>query len=284
MDYFDRILKLIDFLPPFPAVVTKALALMKDPDVDLNEIAEVIKFDESISANLLRLCNSSYVGLKRPMLNVRDAVMYLGINRVNKMLLITGARSYYLKQKPGYEAKAGELWSHSLATSFISTRLEPFFPSVDSDTVFITSLLHDVGKIVLSEFVENEHELICETIDRELITFFEAESKVIGYDHADIGYRILKLWRFPDDVSEAVKNHHAPVKNDDPPLTNIVRLSDILARKIGYGREFVTFEQRRYVDLCNRTGISPEMLDSISGEMIGEIKRIEAEYGYAEVC
>ena len=254
---------------------------MKDPDVELKEIAEVIKYDESISANLLRLCNSSYVGLKRPILNVRDAVTFLGINHLNKMLIITGARSYFQKQNSVYEARAGELWSHSLATSLISTRIASFFTGVDSDAIFITSLLHDVGKIVLSEFVENEHELIRETIDWEMITSIEAECKIIGYDHADIGYRILKLWRFPDDISEAVRIHHAPLQNDDPPLSNIVRLSDILARKIGYGREFVNFEERRYLDICSQTGISAEMLDSIADGMIDEIKRVEAEFGYA---
>ncbi|MHB9028610.1 MAG: HDOD domain-containing protein [Candidatus Latescibacterota bacterium] len=280
MKHFDRILKSIDYLPPFPVVVTKSIALMRNPDVSMDEIAEVIKFDQSITANLLRFCNSSYVGLRRPIINVRDAVIFLGINHLKNMLIITGARSYFQMQKPGYYLRAGGLWSHSLAASLLSTRFGPLFPKSDADAVFIAALLHDVGKIVLNEFVEHEYKRIQETIEREQITFFEAERKILGFDHADIGFRILLLWEFPKEVADAVRIHHDPLKPDDTALADIVKFSNILTRIMGSGVAADRFEKQQFVDLCQRNGINPEMFDSSSTEMIEEIKRVESEFGY----
>jgi putative nucleotidyltransferase with HDIG domain len=281
MKYLDRILKSIDYLPPFPVVVTKAIALMRDPDVRIDEIAEIIKFDQSITANLLRFCNSSYVGLQRPIINVRDAVIFLGINHLKNMLIITGARSYYQMQKPGYYMRAGELWTHSLAASLLSTRFGPLFPKSDADAVFIGSLLHDVGKIVLNEFVENEYKRIQEAIEQEQITFYEAERKIFGFNHADIGYKILLLWEFPKEVAEAVKIHHDTLSPDDTPMVDIVKFSNILANKMGYGKSVDDSEQQGFVALCQRNGINPEMFESSFDDINEEIKRVEGQFGYA---
>jgi putative nucleotidyltransferase with HDIG domain len=281
MKYLDRILRSIDYLPPFPVAVARALTLMKDSDVTIDSIADVIKHDQSTASNLLRLCNSSYVGLRRPISNVRDAVVFVGMNHLRRILIITGTHPYFQSYKPGYEARTGELWSHSLAVSLLSSRIERLIPGADSDYVFIASLLHDIGKLVLSEFVTEEYEQIRQMIESEHITFLEAERRVIGTDHADIGSRILTLWRFPEEIVEAVGAHHEPVKPDDPSLTDIVKLSDIMAITMGYGTAVDGLAYNGFAEICRRHGISQGMLDSLSEASIEELTRVESEFGFS---
>lgn len=73
-----RILKSIKTLPPFPVTIQKVMALAGDPDSSLTELAAVIRLDQAITANILRICNSAYFGLRRPVDNVNDAIMHMG--------------------------------------------------------------------------------------------------------------------------------------------------------------------------------------------------------------
>lgn len=278
----ERILKHIDYLPPFPVTVAKALSLLREPKVTVDEITDVIKFDQAIASNLLRLCNSSYVGLRRPITNVREAVVFLGLSHLRRMLMLTGTRPYFETRRPGYEARTGELWSHSLAVSVISSRLETFIPGAEPDDVFIASLLHDVGKLVLSEFVEEEYKGITEIMGKTGETFLEAERKTIGTDHAEIGARVLELWRFPENVVRAVHRHHMPMEENDLPLDNIVRLSDMLAITMGYGTAVDGLAYNGYAGICRIYGIHRNTLDSVTGNSLDELKKIESAFGFAK--
>lgn len=281
MNYMDRILHRIDYLPPFPVTIARALTLLRDPDVTTDEITDVIKFDQSIATNLLRLCNSSYVGLRRQLSSVREAVVFLGLSHLRKMLIMTGTRPYFESRRPGYEARTGELWSHALAVSIISARIEGYIRGADSDSVFIAALLHDVGKLVLSEFVEEEYERITDVMQSEGVSFLEAERKTIGSDHAEIGGRILDLWRFPVEVVQAVSRHHTQVEESDTALDNIVRLSDMIAIIMGYGTSVDGLAYRGCAEICLHYGIRREMLDSITESAFDEMKQVESGFGFS---
>ena len=280
MNYVDRIIKTISYLPPFPATVAKALMILRDPAADIDEVAEVIKFDQSIASNLLRLCNSSYVGLRRPITSVREAVVFVGMNHLKRILVMTGTKPYFDKKRPGYETAAGELWKHSLATTIVASKFEAFIPGAESDAVFISALLHDIGKLVLSEFVVSEHARILTTVNEQKISFLEAERRVFGVDHAEVGSRVLSFWRFPDDIVGTVGSHHAPLKDDDTPMLDIIRLADIVAITMGYGTTVDGLAYRGFSDICHRRSISRDTIDSVTSSTIEELKRVESSFGF----
>jgi putative nucleotidyltransferase with HDIG domain len=280
MNHIDRILRSVDYLPPFPVVVTKAFNLMRDPDVSLNEIAELISTDQAIVANLLRFCNCSFIALQKPIKTVRDAVVFVGLNHLRKMLMVTGARTFYKAYHQGFEMRAAELWHHSLAASLLSSRLEKACPGADPDFAFIAALLHDVGKIVLHEFFENEQERMHVMIEFEHCTPIQAEERVLGIDHAQIGFRILSLWQFPEDILEAISIHHKPGRSADSPLANIVRLANSMANIMGYGNDADGLERERCEDVCRMCGFDTGMIDSISTEIREELDRVVSEFGF----
>lgn len=281
MNFVDRILKQIDYLPPFPVTVARALHLLKDPDTSADEIAEVIRFDQSIATNLLRFCNSSYVGLRRPITNIREAVIFIGTKHLRRILMITGARPYFEARRPGYEDRVGELWRHVLAVSILSEHLTGMVSGADRDSVFLASLLHDIGKLVMSEFVEREYVKIAETVEDRQDSFLDAERKILGIDHARIGSRILTLWQFPEDIVRAVEKHHDPWVEGDSPLDDIVRLADTMAISMGYGTTVDGLAYRGPAELCRQHGISRAMLDMVVVDSLEELKKVEGEFGIA---
>ena len=103
-------------LPAFPATVHRVTSLINNPDSSMTELVDVIRLDQSITANILRMCNSAYFGLRHKVDNVQDAILYLGRQNVVRAVLAAGT-SRFFKNTPGYESEARELWEHAVGTA-----------------------------------------------------------------------------------------------------------------------------------------------------------------------
>ena len=55
----ERIIGEIDTLRPISYIGDKIIELTCNPNSSLTELVDVIKYDQSMTANLLRICNSS---------------------------------------------------------------------------------------------------------------------------------------------------------------------------------------------------------------------------------
>ncbi len=275
----EKILEKIDYLPPFPLTVTRALQMLRNPGVTPEEIAEVIKIDQAIALNVLRLCNSSYFGLRRMITNLREAVVYIGLKKLKKIMILSGAQKYFDSGNSGYETQNGELWTHVLAVSILAGKMGDKINVHDKDELFISALLHDIGKAVLNEFVLESYDEIMKMVEQNEMTFLEAEKNVFGLDHAEIGARILDKWKFSGEIISAVKKHHSPFEKDDSELDNIVRISDTLAMLMGYETGIDGLAYHGFSEICRLYGMNHETLESIMADSLEEIIKIENEYG-----
>ncbi|MBN1292676.1 MAG: HDOD domain-containing protein [Candidatus Latescibacteria bacterium] len=276
---FEEILKKIEYLPPLPVVVSKALSKLNDPKATPDDLAEIIKFDQAVTANVLRLCNSSYFGLRRTITDINEALIYIGLVRFREILVLSGTGQYFEQKVSGYELNKGELWSYSLSSAVIADEICNIIEREDNGSVFLAALLHDIGKVVLSEFVTETWDEIRSKVEGEGYTFIEAEKEVIGYDHAELGARILKLWGFSDEIINAVKKHHEPAQKNDSFIEDIVRISDNLSMMMGYTTSIDGLAYHGYEDICRKYNIHQETLDRIMGISVEKIKKIETEYG-----
>ncbi|HUT63981.1 MAG TPA: HDOD domain-containing protein, partial [Anaerolineae bacterium] len=215
MSGIEDILSQINYLPPFPLTVTRVLQMLRDSYVKTDDIVGVVKFDQAIATHVLKLCNSSFFGLRRPITNLRDAVVYIGLSNLKKIIIISGTRQYFEKQQSAYELKKGELWRHAIAVSILAEKLNNMFDRAPIDDVYISGLLHDVGKLVLSKFVMEVSEEMTHMVEQRGISFLEAEKTILGIDHAEVGAKILDKWKFSEEIISSVKKHHMPLDEDD---------------------------------------------------------------------
>jgi putative nucleotidyltransferase with HDIG domain len=232
----QRILEDIQDIPPLPEVVSQVMELTNDPDASAAELNRVISKDEALTANLLKLCNSSYYGLPRVISSVTQAIMYLGFQTVRNMVL-SSTLDQILKQYDLslYNYKPNGLAEHSFAVAVgaqvISKRLRPGL----RDTAFTAGLLHDVGKIILARYVAESKDKLVSAGDSSLIDL-AAEKEVFGVDHAEVGARVADSWNFPQELTLAIGYHHQPeAAKGRPLLAVIVYLSDIVCLRLGKG-------------------------------------------------
>jgi putative nucleotidyltransferase with HDIG domain len=232
----DKILKSIKNIPAFPAVAMKVMALIDDPNYSIMDVADVVKYDQAITANILRICNSAYFGLRYKIVTINDAVMRLGQQNIVRAVQAAGVSTFYRKAT-GYGLEANKLWEHSVGVALMTQRLSKRIFNCEDAKLYTTALLHDIGKVIMGEFVDESFPQIHNLVSKEGISFLDAEEKIIGINHAELGGRIASQWNFPKDMSDAIIYHHRPdlMQDEDNSGAWLVYLADQACIMMGIG-------------------------------------------------
>ncbi|MBW2411193.1 MAG: HDOD domain-containing protein [Deltaproteobacteria bacterium] len=226
----EKILSKVDSFPSMPAAGSKLLCLLEEQDVSISEVEDILRYDPGLTANVLKLANSAYFGIPSRIGSVKQAIILLGTNRLIQLVTASCVGAVMKKAVPGYNIPAGNLWRHSIAVSIAAEALVKDKKNLNSEDFFTPALLHDVGKLVLGNFVKEDLNAI-ESITDKGIPFVVAENMILGADHTEIGARILSHWSFPDDVVNAVRYHHDPESAETSSMKiDVVHLSNLLCQ------------------------------------------------------
>lgn len=262
-----RILKSIRALPPFPVTIQKVMALAGDPESSLTELAAVIRLDPAITANILRICNSAYFGLRRPVDNVGDAILHMGRKNVLRAVMAAGL-SRYFRTARGYDVRGAELWEHAVAVALMSHICAAKLSGADDPRLFTAGVLHDIGKTVMGEFVLEAWQKIQDLVEKQKYAFLEAEEEVLGVNHAELGGEIARIWKFPDEILKAIAFHHRPdlLANGDT-VPWIVYLSNQVCHLMGIGVGTDALAYRAVGDVAGRFGFRQRDLEGMMARL-----------------
>lgn len=265
-DIPDKIMEKVSSFPSMPRAGVKLRALLAETDVSLDKIEGILRHDPGLAANVLRLANSAFFGVPRKVSTLKHAVMLLGVKRFAQIAVSASMSKIVDKAVEGYDLSPGALWLHSIAVSNVAETLARYKKIEETNDVFTPALLHDMGKLVLGEFLQEESQNIKSLVEGG-VPLDIAENMVLGTDHAEIGALILHRWCFPDEIVEAVRWHHNPerVKNSNL-QPEIVYLSNLLCQSGGKGDS--TDEQAVMPSsvVLNRFGIKLEQYEAFANK------------------
>jgi HD-like signal output (HDOD) protein len=232
----EDVLAKVEVLPPMPAVAVKLINAAGDPDVDLGLVASLIERDPAMTANLLRLCNSPFYGLRAEVASVRQATSLLGLRKLVQIALTLLSSRYLSPPQKGYQLASGELWRSSVTSALGAELLAQEVKYPNPSKAYTAGLLQDVGKIVLADFVDDALPRIRILVEEEELSWEEAEERAIGMPHPEVGGILLERWGFPSSLIEAVRTHHNPsAATEDPALARISHVADALTMTLGMG-------------------------------------------------
>ena len=272
----DGVIRSIKRLPPFPDVSTKALKILDDPDASVDQLISIIQYDQAITANVLKLCNSAYYGLSRKVHSLREGLVLLGNRELRNIILTSTAVKFFHKENRGYDLAQGELWRHSVVTAIISKLISDRVSGTEPASLFTTALLHDVGKVVLGSFVDTYSEQVIALVNEGEHSFLEAESEILGINHAEVGAKVAESWNFPEDIVRAIRLHHEPDgASDNDPLTPIIYLADILTLSMGIGAGRDGLSYRGKEEVMERFGLKAKDLQEIVVDFYDQYSRVQ---------
>ena len=232
-DIPEPILAKVSSFPSMPQAALKLRELLAEENVSVDKIEKILRHDPGLATNVLRLANSAFFGVPRKVETLKHAVMLLGVKRFAQIAVSAGLNKILDKAVEGYNLSPGELWLHSIAVSNTAEALARHKKLAETDDVFTPALLHDMGKLILSQFVKEERQNL-ERIRATGLSLDAAEQMVLGTDHAEIGALLLAKWSFPDSIVNAVRWHHNPEKNKHPTMkSDITYLSNLMCQPEG---------------------------------------------------
>jgi len=201
-------------LPSVPAVYFRVLKELQSPTTTVEKIAGIVSTDPAMTAKLLQLVNSAFFGISRSIANPAEAVQLLGIATVRSLALSIHVFRVFEQSEAG-SSRLQRIWTHSLGTGLAAKKIaqiasgEPHL----ADEAFISGLLHDLGKLMLSSNRASDYQKAADLACQKHLTIAEAEQEIFGASHADIGAYLLGLWGLPVPIVEGVALHHTPLKS-----------------------------------------------------------------------
>lgn len=272
----DRIIDEIESLQPVSSIGNKVMEIISAPDSSLGDIVDIIQYDPGLTANLLKICNSAYFGLQKEIVSVRQAVAFLGIEKVACLIMIGNSADNFKGRQGGYDLNAGELWRYSVASALIAQDLAERMRLENISHVFTSALLKDIGKVILHAYVGDALDQIHSAVHEECLSFNEAEKKVIGIDHAELGARVAESWSFNPAMVDIIRYHHDPDKGpaDDLSLP-IIYLADSICMMIGVGVGADGLAYRYQQTIVDRLKITDVDLQQTIADFWGKLNSIE---------
>ncbi len=268
-------------LPTMPEVASKILNMVNDPEVSFKAVAEEISKDQSMTTNILKLCNSAYFSKGKEITSIERAIVTLGIKEVTNIVMVIAAKPILDKYVIGYDLGKGELWKQGLIVGTLSKKIALMKNRKDiADVVFTGGIIHNVGKTVIAIFVQNTYNDILEEVKKNDITFNDAEKSIMGYSHQEISEKILEKWNFPPVLRSIVRYYAEPdlAPENFRAEVSIVHIANTISimAGIGIGSDGLYHQLSKLaLDTLKMTGAELEELFSKIPEMTKQIMDIQ---------
>ena len=234
----NEIERIMEGIQPIPQVALKILRMVNEDTYDVKAVTEEIRKDQVICARTLQFCNSVIFAGREKIDTIDHALAFLGFKYLVKLIISTAMGNFYDYSGSGYSLCKGGLYHHAIGTAIISEKLASLNANVKPGLAYTAGLLHDIGKVVLDQYIGTSQPLFYRKLFEEETNFLEIEKTILGIDHAQIGFDLARKWSLPDSLAETIRHHHKPENAvQNLALTHIVYLADLLMSRFHTGFE-----------------------------------------------
>lgn len=204
------IIKAADRMAAMPASVARVTTMLASGNSDPDELADIIKSDEVLTAAVLRRANSVTFGVGAKVFDLRQSVVRLGSKNLTHVIMEQKAADMFGQTGAAFGLGRGALWRSgvggAIGAELIARRVDPSLAGM----AYIAGLLRDIGKIALEAFFGDQYfRMLSPHLDHSR-TFVECERQALGFDHAAVGKALGEQWGLPDRLCAAIGAHHEP--------------------------------------------------------------------------
>ncbi len=232
-------------LPTLPVMMATITRLMQDPRTSAEELGRAIASDPSLVSKVLKLVNSAFYGFPGHISTITQAIVILGFSTIRNVVLTTSVLKAFGRNSGHKGFNVESFWEHSLLTGAIARSLALEREANFAEETFIAGLLHDMGRIVLSQKISGEFEKVIAHREKHGSSWIAAETAVLGLTHGEIGGWLARKWNLPAPFIDVMHWHHQPIdylgiepapNNDTSNLVFMVHAADAMAKGLKDGK------------------------------------------------
>ncbi len=256
-------------LPSAPVVVQRLQDLMRQETTGAREIARLVEADQALTARVLRVVNSPFYGLAKPITAVVDAIKIMGVKTIHQLVLAASVMEYFGKEVDR-TLNAKSFWLHSLGTGLIAKHLIRAGNSERASEALTAGILHDIGRLLFAKadakrfiLLYGEGQPACD---------LSREASLFGMDHQQAGAQLAERWNFPDTIREAIEFHHEPDRASSQNLiVAAVSIADLICHALNIGDSANHYVTTFSPGAWSRLGLE---YDDLTALMLGALEEL----------
>jgi HD-like signal output (HDOD) protein len=249
-------------LPEIPSIVFELNEVIANPLSSAEDIAQVVQRSPSLTALLLKIVNSPFYGFPSKIDKISLAVTLIGTREISGLALGISILSQF-NNIPKEILSMYSFLRHSLACGIISRILAAHKSIPQTEQLFVSGLLHDLGRLILySYFPEESRNIIgrARLSDRLL---YQQETDYLGCNHTHLVKQLLQQWKLPMVLENNVFYHHSPSEAQQPIPATLVHLADVITNSLGIGTSGERYVPPLDTVAWENLGLSPTCFDVV---------------------
>ncbi len=253
---------------PIPQVALKIIRTLQSDDYSMYQIAQEIRRDQVLTARVIQTCNSAYLGAREEIKSIDHALVLLGGRLVGQLILSTVMEKFFSAFQRGYSMSRGGLYHHAVSTAIVSEQLAALTGKASRDLAYTAGLLHDIGKVLLDQYVAAALPLFYREVITEGADLRNVERLVFGISHEEAGAHLAELWSFPPALANVIAHHSEPSQAaDDKVLTYLVYLANLLVSRFDAGHDLDRMGTGELAHALQHLEIEPKSLPELIGRI-----------------
>ncbi len=243
---------------PIPQVALKVVRMIRDRHSSMQDVANEVRRDQVISAGVIRLCNSAFTSPRIKVGSIDRALVILGEKVLLQVVASAALEQFFSDFGKGYSLCKGGLFQHALGVAMVTEELAKLTGCVSSDIAYTAGLLHDIGKVVLDQYIASATPLFYRRTHVDGIELCRVEKDQFGVTHPEVGQRLAERWLLPKNLIDTIRYHHLPEQATiQPKLTHLVYLADLVMSRFQVGQELERLNTDALTSSLQEVGLSP---------------------------
>jgi putative nucleotidyltransferase with HDIG domain len=224
----------IDDLPPLPGALQRLMEIIHDEVASPRELESLILYDQSLSARILRIANSTYYGRRGEVRTISKAVLNLGFEKVKSICLCALLMEMFADNRALSRAQREALWKHAFATARIAREMATRRPWLDKEDAYLLGLLHDIGRVLMAVYFSDHYQTVEALAHKRKLPPWCVEFHY-GLLHTEVGKWAALRWGFHESLQRVIEFHHMPGKSTSyAPEVKTIYLANVLANSREY--------------------------------------------------
>ena len=268
-------LKVSGNLPSMPQVLVQLIDSCHDPECQLQALARIVDKDAAIGAKILQLANSAFIGARRTIVNLEQAIVYLGADTIRNLAISISVQQIFRRVETNGLLSIDRYWHHSYLSALLARNIATTVGHADPSEAYLAGLLHDIGKLLLwMAFPGRYAPLLLRGVRCHSGRLAFLEEEKLRINHCEAGAWLCTQWRLPSFLADALRYHHHPLDEvaQALPLVRIVSLCDLLAHGGGKDPDCLVAADRCF-------HLTPTQVARLYHGVEEQVERIAADLG-----